>query len=269
MTKPSLYGEAYRPDEIAAKVSGLGVTKAKADFLTLMALSILAGAYIALGAFFYMVVVSGHTEVSGTIRFVGGLSFSLGLVLVVVGGAELFTGNNLLAMAWATRLINTRDLLRNWSIVYLGNMIGSLGTVALIFYAGSADLMDGQVGETVTKLTLHKINLTWLEALARGILCNALVCLAVWLAMGGRSLTDKVLAILLPISGFVTMGFEHVVANWFILPLGYLLDVQDTIQISGMITNLFIVTVGNLMGGTLLVAGVYWVAYLRPAKAKH
>src|SRR5690606_9045375 len=115
-------------------------------------------------------------------------------------------------------------------IVYLGNMIGSLGTVALIFYAGSADLMEGKVGETVTKISLHKINLTWLEALTRGILCNALVCLAVWLAMGGRSLTDKVLAILLPISGFVTMGFEHVIANWFILPLGYLLDVQDTIH---------------------------------------
>jgi formate/nitrite transporter len=267
MTKPSLFGEAYRPDEIAAKVAGLGVTKAKADFLTLLSLSVLAGAYIALGAFFYMVVVSGHTEVSGTIRFVGGLSFSLGLVLVVVGGAELFTGNNLMAMAWATRLISSGDLLRNWSIVYMGNMIGSIGTVALIFLAGSADLMEGKVGETISGIAIQKINLTWLEALVRGVLCNALVCLAVWLAMGGRSLTDKVLAILLPISGFVTMGFEHVIANWFILPLGYLLDVQESISLSGIITNLILVTAGNILGGTLLVAGVYWVAYLRPTKS--
>ena len=149
----------------------------------------------------------------------------------------------------------------------MGNMIGSIGTVALIFLAGSADLMEGKVGETVSGIAIQKINLTWLEALGRGVLCNALVCLAVWLAMGGRSLTDTVLAILLPISGFVTMGFEHVIANWFILPLGYLLDVQESISLSGIITNLILVTAGNILGGTLLVAGVYWVAYLRPTKS--
>jgi len=185
------------------------------------------------------------------------------LILVVVAGAELFTGNNLLAMAWASRLIGTPDVIRNWLLAYLGNLLGCLGTVLFVVWADIGSLGGGSVGETAIQIARAKADLSAGGAFARGVLCNALVCLAVWLAMGGRSVTDKILAIIFPITAFVAIGLEHSIANWFFLPFGLALDDQRTISMAGVGTNLVAVSAGNLVGGTLLVAGVYWVAYLR------
>lgn len=253
--------DAYRPDEVARRVETMGVGKARADAGTLLILAVLAGAFISLGAVFFTVVVSGSALGFGVTRLLGGLGFCLGLVLVVVGGAELFTGNNLLAMAWASRKIRTRDVLRNWGWVYLGNVLGCLGTVALVAAAGLDELGGGSVGATAAGIAVGKAQLTFVEAFARGVLCNGLVCLAVWLAMAARSVTDKILAIVFPISAFVTAGFEHSIANWFFLPYGWVLDADATA--GAVARNLLAVTAGNVVGGTLLVAGVYWLAYLR------
>jgi formate/nitrite transporter len=257
------FADAFPPAEIARKVEKLGVAKAKTNTITLAVLAALAGAFISLGALLFTVVVTGSTLGLGLTRLVGGLSFCLGLVLVVVAGAELFTGNNLLAMAWASGLISTTAILRNWVIVYLGNVIGCLGTVVFVLWANIAGLGGGAVGETAIQIARTKTGLTIGEGVARGLLCNALVCLAVWLTLGARSVTDKILAILFPITAFVTLGLEHSIANWFFLPFGYLLDRENTIPLDGIVRNLAAVTAGNIAGGTLLVAGVYWVAYLR------
>ena len=256
-------GEAYPPREIARKVEGLGVAKARTDPLTLLVLAVLAGAFISLGALFFIVVVTKSALGFGMTRLVGGLSFSLGLILVVVAGAELFTGNNLIAMAWASRLIGTREVMRNWFLAYLGNVGGCLATVLLVVWANVASLGGGAVGEMAINIARTKADLSVIEAFTRGVLCNALVCLAVWLAMGGRSVTDKILAILFPITAFVAMGFEHSIANWFFLPFGLALDRESVVSVVGATRNIVAVTAGNVVGGTLLVAGVYWVAYLR------
>lgn len=254
--------DAYPPLEIAHKVESLGVAKAQTGTFKLLVLAVLAGAFISMGAIFFTVVITGSTAGFGITRLLGGVSFCLGLILVVVAGAELFTGNNLLAMAWASRLITTRSVARNWAIVYVGNVIGSLATVGFVAWANTASLGGGSVGETALQIALAKSSLTLGEAFARGVLCNALVCLAIWLAMGGRSVMDKIAAILFPVTAFVVLGLEHSIANWFFLPYGLLLDHQNAIPVSGVVANLLAVTAGNIIGGTLLVAGVYWVAYL-------
>ncbi|CBE69334.1 MAG: formate/nitrite transporter family protein [Candidatus Methylomirabilis oxygeniifera] len=263
MDKDQPFSDAYPPREIARKVESLGVAKARTDALTLLVLAVLAGAFISLGALFFIVAVTKSTLGFGMTRLVGGVSFCLGLILVVIAGAELFTGNNLIAMAWASKLIGTREVMRNWFLAYVGNVSGCLATVLLVVWANVAGLGGGAIAETAINIARAKADLPVTEAFARGILCNALVCLAVWLALGGRSATDKILAILFPITAFVAMGFEHSIANWFFLPLGLALDGDGTISVVGITSNLVAVTAGNVVGGTLLVAGVYWVAYLR------
>lgn len=267
-TQHQMYGEAYTPAQIAERVTTMGVTKAKADALTLVVLAFMAGVFIALGAMLYTVVITDSTFGFGMTRWIGGLSFCLGLILVVIGGAELFTGNNLLAMAWAGKHITTREMLRNWAIVYTGNIIGGVAVALAIYWAESGNLAGGKVGETLVQIASTKAALTFSAGFIRGVLCNTLVCLAVWLAMGGRSVTDKILAILFPISGFVAMGFEHSVANWFFLPAGMLLGGSTAFDLNGMMTNLVSVTLGNVVGGSLLVAGIYKLAYLRGYKKK-
>jgi formate/nitrite transporter len=200
----------------------------------------------------------------------------LGLILVVVGGAELFTGNNLIAMAWAVGCVQTRQVVKNWVWVYLGNLVGAFGTAALVFLAGVSALGDGSVGDTMVQIARSKVALDPVSAVARGILCNVLVCLAVWLCMGARSVADKILAIIFPISAFVACGFEHSVANMFFLPIGIALAAGSAapISVSGAVGNLLLVTIGNILGGTVLVALVYWFVYLRgdsegrPARAR-
>ncbi len=255
--------DVYPPSDVARRVEHLGVAKAHADVLTVLVLAILAGAFVSLGALLFTVVVTDSSLGFGPTRLLGGISFCLGLILVVVAGAELFTGNNLIAMAWASRLIGTREVLRNWLLAYVGNVVGCLGTVVLVVWANVASLGDGAVGETAVRIARVKADMPATEAFARGILCNALVCLAVWLATASRSVTDKILAILFPITAFVAIGFEHSIANWFLLPFGLVLDPQGTVSIVGATRNIVAVTAGNLVGGTVLVAGVYWVAYLR------
>lgn len=256
-------GDAYPPPHIARKVERLGVAKAHIDTLTLLVLAVLAGAFISLGALFYTVVVTEAGLGFGVTRLLGGVSFSLGLILVVIAGAELFTGNNLIAMAWAGGLIHTRDVLRNWFLTYVGNVAGCLGTVLLVVWSDVASLSGAAVGETAIRIAHAKAELSLGEAFARGILCNALVCLAVWLAVGARSVADKILAILFPITAFVAIGFEHSIANWFFLPLGLVLGGQGAVSVIGFAGNILAVSAGNIVGGTLLVSGVYWAAYLR------
>jgi formate/nitrite transporter len=263
MDNPGPFTDAHPPGEIAQLIERLGVAKVQSDSITLCVLAVLAGAFISLGALFFTVVITGSTLGFGVTRMLGGLSFSVGLILVIVAGAELFTGNNLLAMAWAGRLIGTRAVLRHWVLAYTGNVVGCLGTVLFVMWGNVASLGGGAVGETAIQIARVKASLPPGEAFARGVLCNALVCLAVWLAMGGRSVTDKILAIVFPITAFVAIGFEHSIANWFFLPLGLALDKTGTVSIAGAATNLIVVSAGNLAGGTLLVAGVYWLAYLR------
>jgi formate/nitrite transporter len=256
--------DARPPREIARLVERVGVAKAQTDAVTFLILAVLAGAFISLGALLFTVVVTGSGLGFGATRLLGGASFCLGLVLVVVAGAELFTGNNLLAMAWASGLVGTRAVIRSWVLAYLGNVVGCLITVLFVLWAGIADLGNGSVGESAVQIARAKAALSLEQAFVRGVLCNALVCLAVWLTLGGRTVADKILAILFPITAFVAMSFEHSVANWFFLPYGMALEWSaGTISIAGAITNLVAVTAGNLVGGTFLVAGVYWAAYLR------
>lgn len=266
---PGSVADAYPPPEIAARVCQLGLAKVNTAVPTMLALAVLAGAFISLGALFYTVTITvgkeGPTLPFGILRLVGGMTFSLGLILVVVGGAELFTGNNLIAMAWATGCVQTRQVVRNWLWVYLGNVLGAVGTAVLVLLAGIHTLGDGAVGETMVRIARSKIALDPLAAFARGVLCNVLVCLAVWLCMGARTVADKILAILFPISAFVACGFEHSVANMFFLPLGLALAAGGpaSFSIADALSNLALVTLGNIIGGTVLVALVYWFIYLR------
>lgn len=268
MDKEPYLNDAYPPREIARKVERLGVIKAQTDTLTLLVLAVLAGAFISLGALFFTVVITETSLGFGVTRLLGGLSFCLGLILVVIAGAELFTGNNLIAMAWASSLIGARQVMRNWFLAYIGNVAGCLGTVLLVVWADIGALGGGAVGVTAVNIARAKADLSLSEAFARGILCNGLVCLAVWLAIGGRSLADKILAIVFPITAFVAIGFEHSIANWFFLPLGLALGGQAAVPIVGAGRNIVAVSAGNIAGGTLLVAGVYWVAYLRSERTR-
>lgn len=256
--------DVYPPREIARRVEQAGVAKAGADLPALFVLALLAGAFISLGALFSLLVVTDSTLGLGPTRLLGGLAFSLGLILVVIAGAELFTGNNLIAMAWASGLIGSGQVLRHWTIVYVGNVIGCLGTVLLVGLADMQSFSGGALAQTAIHVVEAKVALSPLAAFSRGVLCNALVCLAVWLAMGGRSAADKILAIIFPITAFVAIGLEHSIANWFLLPLAMLW--QAPLSLAQVLGNLFWVTLGNVLGGTLLVAGVYWLAYLRPER---
>ncbi len=269
--------DAYAPSEMAQRVVKVGVAKAKLPAADSLILAVLAGAFIGLGAAFATLATTSPELGFGPTRVLGGVAFSLGLILVVVAGAELFTGNNLVAMAWASRLITTRQVMRNWGLVYLGNFVGSVGTAALVYLAGVWALGGHGVGANAVAIASAKVHLPWSEAFFRGILCNALVCLAVWLCQSARSTTDKILAIIWPISGFVALGFEHCIANMYFIPLGIILKNDpemmgtlagqptgiESLDWGGLLNNLVPVTLGNIVGGTLMVAGVYWFAYLR------
>lgn len=269
MERETPHHDAHPPRKIAQMVARLGVAKANENGLTLFVLAILAGAFISMGALFFTVVTTDTGLGFGLTRLVGGVSFCLGLILVVIAGAELFTGNNLIAMAWASGLVGTRAVLRNWLIVYLGNVFGCLGSVALAIWGRTDQMASGNVAATAVKIASTKADLTFSEGLARGILCNALVCLAVWLALGGRGVADKIVAIVFPITAFVAMGFEHSIANWFFLPYGLALAGPDRVDPTCALVNIVSVTIGNILGGTLLVAGVYWTAYMRDGHGAH
>jgi formate/nitrite transporter len=260
--------DAFSPAEIAERVESVGVRKARLPFLQLFALGVLAGGFIGLGALYFTLVVSDTRLGFAAARLLGGLVFSLGLILVVVAGAELFTGNNLLVMAWAGRRITTPELLRNWSLTFVANFAGAVGLAILVALSGHGRLNNGAIAIQAATIAAVKGALPFWEAFFRAVLCNMLVCLAVWLAMAGRSVADKILAIIFPISAFVAAGFEHSVANMYFLAAGFLLRGQvppgvaaSNVPISGFMANLVPVTLGNVVGGGLLVALVYFVVY--------
>ena len=257
--------DSYRPAQIAARVEFAGLGKIRQSFTTTLLLSILAGAYISFGALSYTIVTTDSALGWGPTRLLGGAAFSLGLVLVIVAGAELFTGNVLMTIGWASGKIRGPDVLRNWSLVYLGNLVGAVATAALVILSGILELRDGAVARTAAEIAAAKLQLTGPEALFRGVLCNVLVCLGVWLSFAARSLTDKVLAVLLPISAFVVAGFEHSVANMYAIPVAMAAGLVET-NIPSLLRNLFFVTAGNVVGGGVLVALVYWVVYIRNAE---
>ena len=265
----SKIADSLLPIEMARKCEFLGEKKANLNFASTLVLSILAGAFIGLGGMFYTVAVTtGDVEVSfGTKKLLGGLAFSLGLILVIVAGAELFTGNNLISMAWASRRISTKELIRNWSVVYVGNFIGSVGIASLAHVSNLADQGGGAVGQTMLSIAEYKCELNGTHAFAAGIGCNVLVCLAVWLCLSARSVTDKIVAIVFPITAFVATGMEHCVANMYFIPvamMGELATDSNSLTIGNFILqNLIPVTLGNIFGGSVLVGLVYWFVYLR------
>jgi formate/nitrite transporter len=288
--------DALLPPEMAARAEILGVRKAEMPFLKMFMLAVLAGAFIALGAIFATTIGAGAMAVTGpdgeivlntglpfgVTRLLMGLVFSLGLILVVVGGAELFTGNNLIVMAWANGKVTGSSLLRNWVIVYLGNFLGSIGTVLLMFLTRQYTFGANSIGITALRIGVAKVDLEIVQAIALGILCNALVCLAVWLTYSARSTMDKILAIIFPITAFVAAGFEHSIANMYFVPYalfvkdfdpGFVTTVADKVPglerltwPAFLVNNLIPVTLGNIIGGAVLVAAVYWAIYLRPEK---
>ena len=254
--------DAYAPAKIAHLVEQIGVRKANLTLTKTIVLGLLAGAFIAFGAMLYTLVITDSTLGFGLTRFIGGIAFSLGLILVVIAGAELFTGNNLIVMAWANRDISSTNLIKNWIIVYLSNFFGAVAMAIAMYWSGLLDQNNGLTGDTALAIATAKVGVSWIELLIRGIFCNTLVCLAVWLCIAAHDVASKILAITFPISAFVAMGFEHSVANMYFIPLGMLLSGG---KITGMdlVANLVPVTVGNIIGGSVFVALVYWLVYLR------
>lgn len=271
--------DAYSPEEIAKRVEKMGVTKVNLDFYSTATLAILAGAFISLGSIFFTIATSQITASYSFTQILGGVTFSLGLILVVIAGAELFTGNNLIVMAFASRKMNYTKLLRNWSIVYSGNFLGSLLTAAILYFTNIWANNNYMFGVRAVMIANSKVNLDFVEAFSLGILCNALVCLAIWLAMGGRGVADKILAIVFPISAFVAIGFEHTVANMYFIPFGMMIKddpnllsaIQNSGQVvdlsnlsmTGLFNNLLPVSLGNIVGGSFFVGLVYWLIYRR------
>ena len=259
--------DAYAPRQIADRVRDVGVAKARLPMASLLLLGVLAGAFIGLGALMFTLVASDASLGFAAQRLLGGLVFSLGLLLVVVAGAELFTGNNLIVMAWASGLVSTAELLRNWAWVALANLVGAAGMALLVWLSGHAAMNQGAVGRTVVALATAKVQLPWAEAFCRGVLCNVLVCMAVWMAFAGRSVMDKAVAVVFPVTAFVAAGFEHSIANLYLFPLAMLLGAP--LSVGDLLGNLLPVVAGNIVGGSVLVAGVYWAIYLRPPGAPH
>ena len=289
--------DALLPQEMASRAEYLGVRKAQMPFLKTFMLAILAGAFIAMGAIFATTVSAGAQSVTsadgaaaftvglpyGVVRLLSGVVFCLGLVLVLVGGAELFTGNNLIVMAWASGKVSILQLLRNWLIVYVGNFVGAISTALLMFFTRQYTFGANAVGIAALKTAVTKVDYTFIQAIALGILCNALVCMAVWLTYSARSTMDKILALLFPIAAFVASGFEHSIANMYFIPFGLFIKGFDPSFVNAvgqqvphldhltwssfLVNNLLPVTIGNIIGGTVLVAAFYWMIYLQPGKS--
>jgi len=267
--------DAFSPSQIAQRVDKVGVIKARLPLLSLIMLGLLAGAFIGLGGMCFVLVKSDASLGFAMGQLLGGLAFCLGLLLVVVAGAELFTGNNLLVMAWADGLITSKELLRNWLVVCLANFVGAAGLAVIVYLSGHPEMNDGAVAATYLQIAKAKSELSFSAAFFKGVMCNVLVCLAVWMAFAGRSVTDKAVAIVFPITAFVAAGFEHSVANMYFFPMAMLLDqdfaitgMAQMISWSSFFANIVPVILGNLIGGGVLVALVYHLIYGRNMMTK-
>jgi formate transporter len=286
--------DAILPATMAARAEASGIKRISTDPLTLLVLSILAGAFIAFGAVFATTVAAGTVAVTntdgatvysgtlpyGVVRLLTGVVFSLGLILIVVGGAELFTGNNLIVMAWASGKVRTRDLLFNWATAFIGNFAGAFMTAVLMFFSTQYTFGRGAVGMSALMTASAKTSLEFVPAVMLGIMCNALVCLAVWMCFSARTTVDRVVTIIPPITAFVAAGFEHSIANVYFIPMGLFIklgapdafwasigrtqaDFPSLTWKNFFVGNLLPVTIGNMIGGSVIVAAVYWFVYLR------
>jgi formate transporter len=272
--------QCLAPAEIAERVEVAGVTKSKLNTLSTAVLGAMAGAFIGLGAVFMTLVTTSTGLGFGITKLIGGLAFCLGLILVVLAGAELFTGNSLLTVSCMSGRTNLARLTRNWGLVYVANLAGALALVGFMFYTNQWTFLGNQVGANALVIANAKVSLGFSEALVRGILCNFLVCLAVWMAFGARTLAGKIMAILFPITAFVAAGFEHSIANMYFIPMGILMAKQPAVleaagvtaasvanlNWTGFVGNLVPVTIGNIVGGGIFVGAMYWLAYLRKAR---
>ena len=262
----SISPDALAPAATEAKAEAVGVTKASMGGAKCFVSAMLAGAFIDFGGMYFCTFLGDTTMAFGAQRLVGGLCFCLGLCLVLCCGAELFTGNVLMACAKASKKISFAGLLRNWGIVWLGNLAGSLVALAIIYLSNLQAMNGGAVGEAFVSVAAGKVALEPVTLFFKAVLCNILVCLAVWIGFSSKTTADKVLGILLPISAFVACGFEHCVANMFFLPMGLLLNTVAGIGAAGAITaggvayNLVLATLGNIVGG-LVVGLAYWFIY--------
>ncbi len=286
--------DSLLPPAMAAKAEDLGVKKANLKAANMFLLAVLAGAFIGIGAIFATTVAAGGMSVKdaagaaafstglpyGITRLLVGLSFTVGLILVVVGGAELFTGNTLITIAFASKKVTMAQLLRNWGIVYLGNLVGSVLTALIVFLGKQYAFGGGAIGLAALSIGESKTSFTFIQAIALGIMCNALVCMAVWMCYSARSTTDKILAIIPPISCFVAAGFEHSIANMYFIPVALFIkywgDPAFFTQVGKaaadyphlnwgnfFMANLLPVTIGNIIGGAIMVGLIYWFVYLR------
>jgi formate transporter len=277
--------DAYAPLKMASRVGQVGIAKAKLSLLTTLALSILAGVFIALGIQLAMLVTHTATSNFGLNQLVGGVVFTMALILIVISGAELFTGNCLIAMSFFARKITGKDLTRNLIIAFIGNFIGALTVVFWIYISAQWTINNHLLGAKIVIAANDKVNLSFSVAFARGVLCNSLVCLGIWLCFSARNNLDKILSLLWPIACLIACGFEHCVVNMWLIPMGIVLkgnrfvmeaaenvhegnlDISNLTFFKGfLIDNLFPVVLGNLFGGIILVAGVYWFIFLRPPK---
>ena len=252
------------PAEIAETAEKAGSAKAALPLGKAFLLAVMAGFYIGLGATFMLVVKTDTGVGFGLSSLLGGVAFALGLTLVLIAGAELFTGNSLMTIGLLSKKYTLTQLLSRWGVVYLGNLVGSL-LLALILYLGAFHTLGGgAVGETIVSVAAAKASLAPNVVFFRGILCNVLVCLAVWMGFAATSLADKFVAAVVPVAGFVACGFEHCVANMFFIPLGLLTQGAlglDTVTVAGMVQNIIFATLGNLVGGAVFVAAAYWFIY--------
>jgi formate transporter len=286
--------DAIMPATMAVRAEEIGVKKATTDPLSVLVLSVLAGAFIAFGAIFATTVSAGSIIATsadgsatfsaglpyGLVRLLAGLSFSLGLILVVIAGAELFTSNNLIVMAWASGKVKTRDLLLNWLLVFTGNFVGAIATAGLMFYTTQYESGAGSVGLTALATANSKVSHGMIATMTLGIMCNALVCLAIWMSYSARTNIDRIVTVVPPTAAFVAAGFEHSIANVYFIPMGLIIkagapdsfwtaigktagDFPALTWENFFLANLLPVTIGNIIGGSVMVAAVYWFVYLR------
>jgi len=273
--------DAVMPPAMAVRAEASGVKRASIGLTTLLVLSVVAGAFVSFGAIFATTVSAGAADLPyGIVRLLVGLVFSAGLIMVIIGGAELFTGNNLLVMAWASNKVTTRAVLLNWVLSFAGNFVGAIATAALMFYTTQYTFGGGSVGLAALNIANAKTSLAFIPALTLGIMCNALVCVAVWMCFSARTNIDRVVTVIPPIAAFAAAGFEHSIANIYFIPMGLFIkagapdsfwkaigktaaDFPELTWSNFLVGNLIPVTIGNIIGGSLMVAAVYWFVYLR------
>jgi len=285
-TPQAITFDAIMPATMAERAEESGVKRANTDPMNLFVLSILAGAFISFGAIFATTVSAGAAGMPyGVVRLLVGLVFSAGLIMVVIGGAELFTGNNIIVMAWASRKVTTRALLLNWVLSFAGNFVGAIATAALVFYSTQYTFGGGAVGLAALSTAGAKTSLAFIPALTLGIICNAMVCVAVWMCFSARTNIDRVVTVVPPIAAFAAAGFEHCIANIYFIPMGLFIkagapgsfwqsigktaaDYPDLTWSNFFVGNLIPVTIGNIIGGSIMVGAVYWFVYLRKGAEK-